>query len=247
MPDPMFSLVAATRADQTTDMLGQVAPTTEGHVAGIETMSRDISQIPLLQHVSDVMPAADLLFGAAMLILIMLVHAAGVRATSNHVLRRSSVLLARPTRWRADLLMSSTVFALLCLHLLELFAWAASLVYSGLVPDWRMAGFFAGNTYTTIGYGTLILPDGWKMLTPIIAISGPLHLWLVGQRARGSHRTLPEDQGGGGRRLTDTAQAQIGADGLTSRPRAASRPSPRSRFSSLPITATQILPAPSSA
>jgi hypothetical protein len=68
--------------------------------------------------------------------------------------------------------MSSTVLALLALHLLELFAWAAALVYSGLIPDWRMAGFFAGNTYTTIGYGTLILPDGWKMLTPIIAISG---------------------------------------------------------------------------
>jgi hypothetical protein len=172
MHDPRFTSVAATRADPTTGMLSQAVPTPEGRVPGIETMSRDISQIPLLQQASEVMPAADVVFGGAMLIVIMLMHATGVRATSNHVLHRSSVLLARPTRWRADLLMSSTVLALLALHLLELFAWAAALVYSGLVPDWRMAGFFAGNTYTTIGYGTLILPDGWKMLTPIIAISG---------------------------------------------------------------------------
>jgi hypothetical protein len=66
--------------------------------AGISIVSRDISQLTLLQHLSEVMPAADLLLGGAMLILIMLAHAAGVRATSNHVLHRSSALLARPTR-----------------------------------------------------------------------------------------------------------------------------------------------------
>jgi hypothetical protein len=47
-------------------------------------------------------------------------------------------------------------------------------VYSGLLRDWRSAGFFAGNTYTTIGYGAFILPYAWRMLAPIIAISGLL-------------------------------------------------------------------------
>ena len=45
-------------------------------------------------------------------------------------------------------------------------------MYSGLLSDWRTAGFFAGNTYTTVGYGNFLLPLGWKMLAPIIAISG---------------------------------------------------------------------------
>jgi hypothetical protein len=172
MPDPRIALIAATGAGQSADMLGQVAVTTVGNAAEMDAVSRDISQIPLLQPLSEVMPVADLLLGGAMLILIMLVHTAGVRATTNHVAHRSSALMARPSRWRADLLMSGMVFALLGLHLLEIFAWAASLVYSGLVPDWRVAGFFAGNTYTTIGYGNFILPDGWKMLAPIMAISG---------------------------------------------------------------------------
>ena len=173
MSDPRFTLLAAIHDDQTTVMLRSVAGTSDDQVVGIESaLSHDISRFPLLQHLSEIMPAADVLVGGALLILIMLVHAAGVRATSNHVLHRSRVLLARPTRWRADVLMSSTVFMLLGLHLLEIILWAAALVYSGLVPNWRLAGFFAGNTYTTIGYGTLILPDGWKMLAPIIAISG---------------------------------------------------------------------------
>ncbi len=172
MPDPQFTLLAATGADRATDTLRLVAASTDGPVAGIEAATRDIAEMPLLQHLSEVMPAADLLFGGVMLIVVMLVHAAGMRWTSSHVLRRSTALLMRPERWRADLLASGIVFVLLGLHVLEIFAWAASLVYSGLVPDWRMAGFFAGNTYTTIGYGTVILPDGWKMLAPIIAISG---------------------------------------------------------------------------
>jgi hypothetical protein len=172
MPDPQFTLLAATGADRAADALRLVAASTDSPVAGIEAATRDIAAMPLLQHLSEVMPAADLLFGGVMLILVMLVHAAGMRWTSSHVLRRSTALLLRPTRWRADLLTSSTVFVLLGLHLFEMFAWAASLVYSGLVPDWRTAGFFAGNTYTTIGYGNFILPDGWKMLAPIIAISG---------------------------------------------------------------------------
>jgi len=173
MSDPTFTFIAASRGDQMPDMLRRVASTADAQVGGIETtLSHDLYQVPLLQQFSEVMPAADMLAGGLMLILIMLVHAAGIRATNSHVLHRSKLLLARPSIWRADMLMSSTVFMLLGLHLLEIFAWAAALVFSGLVTNWRLAGFFAGNTYTTVGYGTIILPDGWKMLTPIIAISG---------------------------------------------------------------------------
>jgi hypothetical protein len=151
---------------------GMAADAVESGVAHIEALPGDIAQIPVLQHLSDVIPAADLIFGGAMLLVIVIFHATGVRFVTNHVVRRSLVILRRPTTWRADLLMSGTVFMLLALHLLEIVIWAAALVYSGLVPDWRTSGFFAGNTYTTVGYGAFVLPLGWHMLAPIIAISG---------------------------------------------------------------------------
>ena len=144
----------------------------ENTLGKIEAIPGDIAGVPLFQHLGEVMPAADLLFGSAMLIVIVLVHAAGVRSVTGLVVRRSHAILRRPTAWRADLLMSGTVFLLLALHLIEIFLWSAGLVYSGLVADWRAAGFFAGNTYTTIGYGEVILPPGWKMLAPVMAISG---------------------------------------------------------------------------
>ena len=172
MPNPMLTLIAATSADQGSDALRKLPGAIEGDITKLEAVPQDIAQLPVFGHLSQIMPAADLVLGGGMLLLIMLVHATGVRSITNHVLRQSTLILARPTTWRADLLMSGAVFALLSLHVVEIAVWAAALVYSGLVHDWRAAGFFAGNTYTTVGYGNFILPNGWHMLAPIIAISG---------------------------------------------------------------------------
>jgi len=173
MPHPKF-MTAAVGAAWASDMLhhaAAAAAAAENHIAGIDTAaSHDAWQFPLLHRLE--MPVAELLFGGIMLVLIMLTHAAGVSRATDLVLRRSSALMAQPSRWRADLLMSRTVFGLLCLHLLEMGAWAAALCISGLVPEWRAAAFFAGNTYTTVGYGTFALPEKWKMLSPFISISG---------------------------------------------------------------------------
>ena len=172
MSDKMLALAAATNADQTNDALRRIPGAIEGDVTRLEAVPHAIGQFPLLEHLTQIMPAADLVLGGCMLLLVMLVHATGVRSVTGHVLRRSALILARPAAWRADLLMSGAVFWLLGLHVVEIVLWAAVLVYSGLVHDWRAAGFFAGNTYTTVGYGNFILPNGWHMLAPIIAMSG---------------------------------------------------------------------------
>ena len=125
-----------------------------------------------LSHLAQAIPAADVAFGGGMLMLIILIHATGVRAVTSLAAHRAHLILQHPSAWRADLVMVTSILLLLGLHLIETLAWAAALVYGGLVTSWRAAGFFAGNTYTTVGYGTFVLPPGWEMLAPIIAISG---------------------------------------------------------------------------
>jgi len=138
----------------------------------IREVPEDILAMPLLHRLADVIPVADILFGGLVLILVVLIHALGVRTISNHVSRRVAAVMQRPSAWHSDLLMASLVFQLLAVHLFEVFVWAAALVESGLVSDWRAAGFFAGNTYTTLGYGEFILPLRYQMVAPIMAISG---------------------------------------------------------------------------
>jgi hypothetical protein len=159
--------------DLTTLAQQAAAPSTVDAVGG--ALSHDVTRIEslsFLQHLAEVMPVADLAFGGGMLLLVVLIHATGVRAVTGHVAKRTRVIMQRPRTWRADLLMAQSAFALLLLHLAETFVWASALVYGGLVTSWRAAGFFAGNTYTTVGYGAFVLPAGWEMVAPIIAISG---------------------------------------------------------------------------
>jgi hypothetical protein len=152
-----------------TSTLGSTLSTDARSIANVPG---DIAQLPFLQHLAEVIPAADVAFGGGVLMLIILIHATGVRTVTQHVAQRSRVIMLRPKVWRADVLMATSIVLLLALHLTETVVWASALVYSGLVPSWRAAGFFAGNTYTTVGYGTFVLPAGWEMLAPIIAISG---------------------------------------------------------------------------
>lgn len=140
--------------------------------SSVAALPGDIAALPALQHLAQVMPAADVAFGGGMLLLIILVHATGVRVVTNIVARRMRAIMQSPRAWRADLVMATSVLLLLVLHLFEIIVWASSLVYGGLVTSWRAAGFFAGNTYTTVGYGTFVLPPGWEMVAPIIAMSG---------------------------------------------------------------------------
>lgn len=169
MPDPL--LVAQAVAPQPSAP-ASLSTQLSHDAAGIADVRADIVQLPFLQHLAQAIPAADVAFGGSLLMLIILIHATGVRAVTDHVARRSRAIMLRPRIWRVDVLMASSVLLLLMLHLTETVVWAAALVYGGLVPSWRAAGFFAGNTYTTVGYGNFVLPAGWEMVAPIIAISG---------------------------------------------------------------------------
>jgi hypothetical protein len=141
----------------------------QGELAKVESLS---AELPLIQHMTEVMPVPDFFFGGGMLLVIVLIHATGMRLLTNQFEKRVQSLGVVHSTWRPDVLMGFVVTLMLLLHLLEIWAWAAALVYSGLVVNWRAAGFFAANTYTTVGYGNFLLPDGWHMLAPIIAISG---------------------------------------------------------------------------
>lgn len=124
--------------------------------------------VPILQ----ALPAGDLILGGVMLVVIVLIHGMCMRLIIGHVLRRSKIVAQHPTAWAADVLLAGAILLLLTAHLFETGVWTTVLVHSHLVSDWREAGFFAANTYTTLGYGSVILAAPWKMLAPIMAISG---------------------------------------------------------------------------
>lgn len=130
-----------------------------------------------------IVPAEVLLYGAGMLLVVVLIHGAGLDYIVGRHRRRSESLLR--LGWHpaaATMIFATTILLMLALHIIEACAWGVVLYKSGLVTDFRDSIYFSANTYTTIGYGKMVLPDNWRELSPIMAISGLFTFaWTTGE------------------------------------------------------------------
>jgi hypothetical protein len=63
---------------------------------------------------------------------------------------------------------------LILVHLAEISLWGMFYFWWGCLPDAESALYFSGVTYTSTGYGDLVLPKPWRMLAPIEALTGVL-------------------------------------------------------------------------
>jgi voltage-gated potassium channel len=63
--------------------------------------------------------------------------------------------------------------AILALHFLHILLWAA--FYRWLCfPFWESAFYFSTTSYTTVGYGDVVLPQIWRTLGPVESMMGVL-------------------------------------------------------------------------
>ena len=86
---------------------------------------------------------------------------------------------ARPLS--VDLVLARLVGLLLLLHFAEALVWALFLVQVGALPNLETAAYFSLTSYTTVGYGDVVLPEHWRLLGPIEAAVGVLMLgWSTG-------------------------------------------------------------------
>jgi hypothetical protein len=132
----------------------------------------------VLRNVEDVLPIEQifptqaLVLGGAVLIGVVLLHGVLMRVAQAQVSSRLTRLRREPVGWRIDLAMISAVMTLLGAGLVEVVAWSAALRYANVLPSWHAASAFAASAFTTLGDAPIQPPLGWRMLGPIIAISG---------------------------------------------------------------------------
>jgi hypothetical protein len=73
--------------------------------------------------------------------------------------------------------MLATVLGLLGLHGLEIWVWAGAFVVIGALPDLSTALYFSSTTFSTVGYGDVVLGPDWRLLGSFEGVSG---LLLIG-------------------------------------------------------------------
>jgi len=108
----------------------------------------------------------------------VVVHAAGV-TTAMRWLRRPSLGMNR--FWPSIWLFIRLVGWLILLHMGEIAAWAFVYAWRGAMADLTTALYFSAVTYTTTGYGDVVLPQEWRLVGAIEALTGILMCgWSTG-------------------------------------------------------------------
>jgi voltage-gated potassium channel len=62
---------------------------------------------------------------------------------------------------------------IIILHLLEILVWTGFYRWK-YFPSWESAFYFSTTSYSTVGYGDLLLPHMWRALGPIESVMGVL-------------------------------------------------------------------------
>lgn len=65
---------------------------------------------------------------------------------------------------------------ILGLHLVEIGVWATAYVWQHGLPDFETSFYFSGATYTTLGYGDVVLPRPWRLAGVLESLTGMLLL-----------------------------------------------------------------------
>lgn len=121
---------------------------------------------------------SKLLLASGLMSLCVVIHAAGLTVALRHARKH---VIGQPRAWRWIWLFVRIAAWIVLLHLLEIGAWAAVYVWDEAMPDLQSALYFSAVTYTTTGYGDLVLSKEWRLVGAVEALTGILMCgWSTG-------------------------------------------------------------------
>ena len=113
-----------------------------------------------------------LLFVCVLVVVTVGIHSVGFAILLRAVIKSRAV--TKSGVWSATWLVIALACWLLVIHLAEIAVWGLFYFWQGCMPDARTGIYFSAVTYTTVGYGDLVLPHPWRMLAPIESLTGIL-------------------------------------------------------------------------
>lgn len=64
------------------------------------------------------------------------------------------------------------VIGVTCTLIFQIWIWALLFLMVGTLPDLETALYFSTSTYTTVGYGDVVMDKNWRLLGSIEAMNG---------------------------------------------------------------------------
>lgn len=115
----------------------------------------------------------ELLIAFVIVSICVLIHIGGIVLFAQFLISRfPPETLAAMSRQAFVLILVFGV--VMSLHLIETGIWATFYYWNNHFHDYETALYFSLGTYSTIGYGDVVLPQRWRLLGGIEGISGVL-------------------------------------------------------------------------
>ena len=113
-------------------------------------------------------PIGEIAFGSAMLILSLIIHGFGMLIVQRSNRHFQELALG----FRREAAFSLLILMLLLTHMVEMLMWASMLTWGGAIATFRNSYYYVAVTYTTLGYGEGTLSEPWRIMAPMMAMSG---------------------------------------------------------------------------
>ena len=100
------------------------------------------------------------------------IHAMGLTAAVHWIKRQPATIVERfwPGTWTLFCVAGWTIL----MHLLQIVVWGFFYAWKHGMPDLQSAFYFSAVTYTTTGYGDLVLRKEWRLVGGVEALTGIL-------------------------------------------------------------------------
>ena len=119
----------------------------------------------------------QILSGSAILAVCSLIHLC-VLAGAARLLRILGTDFGKSCGLRIVKLMGTGLAAAVAAHTIQVWIWAALFVITQTLPDFSEAIYFSLATYTTLGYGDVVVGKGFRIFAAMAAVTGLLNFGI---------------------------------------------------------------------
>jgi Ion channel len=114
----------------------------------------------------------ELILAFAIVAICTVIHASSMVLFAQWLIQKRRGFQGNPGMVRDSLLLITVVAIVILLHLIETGIWAAFYLERQLFPDYETAFYFSLGSFTTIGYGDVVLPQNWRLLGGVEGLCG---------------------------------------------------------------------------
>lgn len=116
----------------------------------------------------------ELAVAFAIVAVCLLLHVGAIVSLADWMLDRRENREQEMRTFSYMILLLVAFAVIIVLHMVEIAIWASFYYLRSLFPDFETALYFSITSYTTIGFGDVVLPRAWRMLGGIEGVTGVL-------------------------------------------------------------------------